>query len=38
MLNMDKLGREITLLIIAHGLSTFSRCDLIFKLDNGALV
>ncbi|MDB9716717.1 ABC transporter ATP-binding protein/permease [Methylophilaceae bacterium] len=38
MLNIDDLRNDITVLIIAHRLSTLSGCDLIFRLDNGKLV
>ena len=38
MANIENLGSDITVLIIAHRLSTLSQCNIIFKLENGALV
>lgn len=35
---IDGLGRELTVLIIAHRLSTVSRCDMILQLDQGKIV
>jgi len=37
MLSIEALGREITILIIAHRLTTLRNCDLIYKLDNGGI-
>ena len=35
---IDSLGKEITVLMIAHRISTLSRCDRIFELGNGMLM
>lgn len=35
---IEKLGRDLTILIIAHRLSTVKRCDLIIELDQGKVV
>jgi ATP-binding cassette subfamily B protein len=32
---IERLGRDLTILIIAHRLSTVSRCDMVVKLDLG---
>jgi len=34
---IDGLGREITILIIAHRLSTLEKCDYVYKVENGHL-
>ena len=38
MLSIDKLGNDITVLIIAHRLSTLSKCDAVIRLNDGELV
>ena len=35
--SIEGLGRELTILIIAHRLSTVSRCDMIVKLEQGKI-
>ena len=35
---VDNLGKDITIIIIAHRLDTVKNCDIIFKLDKGQLV
>lgn len=35
---IEKLGRDLTILIIAHRLTTVSRCDLIVELRQGLIV
>jgi ABC-type bacteriocin/lantibiotic exporter with double-glycine peptidase domain len=35
---IESLGEEITVLMIAHRVSTLSRCDRIFELSNGILL
>lgn len=35
---IDKLGGDLTILLIAHRLSTVQRCDLIVELDQGKVV
>lgn len=35
---IEKLGRDLTILIIAHRLTTVSRCDLIVELRRGVMV
>jgi ATP-binding cassette subfamily B protein len=35
---IEKLGRDLTILIIAHRLSTVQRCDLIVELDQGRVL
>lgn len=35
---IEKMGRDLTILIIAHRLSTIQRCDLIVELDQGRIV
>ena len=32
---IEGLGRDLTILIIAHRLSTVSRCDMIVQLEQG---
>ena len=34
---VSKLGNEITIIMIAHRLSTVKECDIIFLLENGEL-
>lgn len=34
---IEGLGREITILIIAHRLSTLEKCDFVYKMENGSL-
>lgn len=34
---VERLGRDLTILIIAHRLSTVSRCDMIVKLEKGKM-
>jgi len=34
---VSKLGNEITIIMIAHRLSTVKECDMIFLLENGEL-
>lgn len=35
---VNNLGKDITIILIAHRLSTVKNCDIIFKLDKGQLV
>lgn len=35
---IEGLGRELTILIIAHRLSTVSRCDMIVQLEQGKMI
>lgn len=35
---VNNLGRDITIILIAHRLNTVKDCDTIFKLDNGNIV
>jgi ABC-type multidrug transport system fused ATPase/permease subunit len=35
--NIEKLSDDVTLIIIAHRLSTLKKCDKIFKLNNGEI-
>jgi ABC-type multidrug transport system fused ATPase/permease subunit len=35
---LNKLYKEITIIIIAHRLNTVKNCDIIFKLNNGEIV
>ena len=35
--NLEKVGREVTVIIVAHRLSTLSSCDRIVELENGAI-
>ena len=34
---VQNLGRDITIIMIAHRLTTVKECDVIFLLDNGEL-
>ena len=36
--SINHLGGELTILIIAHRLSTLKKCNLIIKLENGNVV
>jgi ABC-type multidrug transport system fused ATPase/permease subunit len=38
MLAIESLGRELTLVLIAHRLTTLQGCDIIYRLDQGCLV
>ncbi|MBF0328723.1 MAG: ABC transporter ATP-binding protein [Nitrospirae bacterium] len=38
MTSIERLGRELTVLIIAHRLTTLRGCDRIYRLDKGQLV
>lgn len=38
MRSVDRLGRDLTVIMIAHRLSTLRNCDVIFRLDGGRLV
>lgn len=35
---VERLGRDITVLMIAHRLTTLRNCDIIYKLENGRIV
>ena len=35
---INNLGKEITIILIAHRLNTVKNCDIIFKLENGRLI
>ena len=35
---IDKLGSDLTVLIIAHRITTLKNCDLVVKLENGVIV
>lgn len=35
---IDKLGSDLTVLIIAHRITTLKNCDLVVKLENGGIV
>ena len=37
MSSINKLGKEITVILIAHRLSTIKKCDKIFLLENGKI-
>lgn len=34
---VDGLSRELTVLIIAHRISTLKNCDKIYKIENGKI-
>lgn len=36
--SVEDLSRDLTMVMIAHRLSTVARCDRIFRLDNGQVV
>ena len=38
MQTIEGLSREITMLIVAHRISTLKDCDFIIKLDGGKIV
>lgn len=38
MSSIDRLGRDLTVLMIAHRLSTLRNCDVIYRLDRGEIV
>ena len=35
---VNKLSKDITIIMIAHRLNTVKKCDIIFKLEKGRLV
>ena len=35
---INKLGKDITIILIAHRLNTVEKCDVIFKLEKGRVV
>ena len=35
---VNNLSKNITIILIAHRLSTVKNCDIIFKLDKGQLI
>ena len=35
---INKLSKNITIILIAHRLNTVKNCDIIFKFDKGQLV
>ena len=35
---VNKLSKDITIILIAHRLNTLKKCDIIFKLEKGKLV
>ena len=35
---VKKLGKDITIILIAHRLNTVKNCDIIFKFEKGELV
>ena len=38
MSSVDRLGSDLTVIMIAHRLSTLRNCDIVFRLDGGRLV
>ena len=34
---INNLGKDITIIMIAHRLSTMEKCDIIFKINEGKL-
>ena len=36
-MNLNKLAKNITIILIAHRLSTVKKCDKIFLLENGEI-
>ena len=34
---VNNLGRKLTIVIIAHRLSTLSKADIVYRLENGKL-
>ena len=37
-LNTNNIGKDITIILIAHRLNTVKNCDIIFKLKNGKVI
>ena len=35
---VNNLGKETTMIIIAHRLNTVKKCDIVFKLEKGRLI
>ncbi len=38
MKSIDELGEDVTILLVAHRISTLKNCDLIIKIENGRIV
>ena len=35
---VNNLGKDITIILIAHRLNTVKNCDIVFKLENGKII
>ena len=35
---IESLGRELTIVLIAHRVTTLQGCDIIYRLDKGSIV
>ena len=35
---VNNLGKDITIILIAHRLNTVKNCDIIYKFDNGQII